>query len=52
MLKQINELKDGKCIVVASLGDLEKRFEGDYCEKLKIVFMAIPSTYEIKGYIQ
>ena len=48
-LKTIEELKNGECQVITDKG---KTFHGFYSEEYKCVFFAIPSTYEIIGYIQ
>lgn len=49
MLKQMNQLKDGKCKVHTKQGEI---FDGFYNEKLKVVFFTIPYHYEIVGYEQ
>ena len=46
---QIEDLKDGECQVITEGG---KIFHGHYSEEYQCVFFAIPSTYEIIGYIQ
>lgn len=52
-MKQMNELVEGNCLVVArSGGETTKEFKGNYNKKLDIVFMCVPSHYEILGYIQ
>ena len=51
-IKTLNDLVEGKCIVVTSSGDTVKEFEGYYDKKLNLVFMCIPSHYEIQSYIQ
>jgi hypothetical protein len=48
-LKQIEDLKEGECKVITKQG---KVFHGYFRESLNCVFFAIPSTYEIIGYIQ
>lgn len=48
-LKTIEQLKDGKLQVVTKQG---KIFTGSYSKEHQCVFFAIPSTYEIIGYIQ
>jgi hypothetical protein len=48
-MKKIEELKHGECKVITKQG---KEFHGFYNEKFNCVFFAIPSTYEIIGYIQ
>jgi len=54
MLKQIGELKEGKCQVLtkSKFDGKEKIFDGTYVAKYPAVFFAIPSTYEIIGYYQ
>lgn len=47
--RTIEELKHGDCQVVVKGG---KIFHGFYSEEYNCVFFAIPSTYEIIGYIQ
>ncbi len=51
-MKRKEELKNGKCIVVAEAKGIRKEFEGEYVEKFNLVFMAIPSHYKVIGYIQ
>jgi len=52
-LKQINELKDGECKVIAvNTHGREIEFEGTFNSKLRTVFYVIPSDYKILGYIQ
>lgn len=52
-LKQISELKDGECKVIAiNTFRREMEFVGTYNSKLQTVFYVIPSSYEIIGYIQ
>lgn len=51
-LKTIKQLKNGKCITVASNGFDTKRFESVYDERLQIVFFAMPQRYKVLGYIQ
>ena len=48
-MKKIEELREGDCQVVTKQG---KIFHGYFSEKYPCVFFAIPSTYEIIGYIQ
>ena len=48
-LKQIEDLKEGKCKVITKQG---KVFHGYFRKSLNCVFFAIPSTYKIIGYIQ
>lgn len=51
-LKTIEQLIEGKCIVVATDGIKTRHFNGEYVEKFSAVFFAISSHYEILGYIQ
>lgn len=51
-LKTIEELKHGKCQVVTKYIHGIKIFDGFYDSKYPCVFFAIPSTYEVIGYIQ
>ena len=51
-LKDISQLVDGDCIVVAEFLGREKHFKGIFNEDKRIIFFAIPSTYKILGYIQ
>lgn len=52
-LKQINDLKDGKCKVIAvNTSGREIEYEGTFVSELKTVFYVIPSEYEILGFIQ
>lgn len=48
-LKQIEDLKEGECKVITKQG---KIFHGYFSEEYPCVFFAIPSNYEIIGYIQ
>lgn len=48
-LKQIEQLKEGNCKVITKQG---KIFNGYFRKSLNCVFFAIPSNYEIIGYIQ
>ena len=52
-MKNINELKEGKCIVIAedTTGKI-KRYEGSYNLKFEVVFFCIPNNYKILGYEQ
>lgn len=50
--ENFKELKAGKCKVVATNGREERLFEGSFDDKLKVLFFAIPSTWEVIGYIQ
>lgn len=52
MLKTIEQLKDGDCTVITKFNNQTKEFHGSFSEKFKCVFFAIPSSYEIVGYIQ
>lgn len=52
MLKQCNELKAGKCIVVYELNGIQKETEGSYNDKFRLVFMCIPESAKVIGYIQ
>jgi hypothetical protein len=47
-MKTINELIHGECTVVTDHGN----FHGSYNSQLKCIFFAIPSNYQIIGYIQ
>lgn len=52
-LKQIGELKDGDCKVIAiNTYGREEEFEGTYNSKLRTVFYVMPSGCKILGYIQ
>lgn len=51
-MKKMNELQQGKCTVVAKCGEETNHFNGEYDEALNVVFFAIPSRYEIIGYLQ
>jgi hypothetical protein len=51
-MKTIEELKEGDCTVITKNGGNIKEFHGSYSEKWNCVFFAIPSTYEIIGYLQ
>ena len=51
-LKVIEQLKEGKCKVVTKYIHGIKIFDGVYDSKYPCVFFAIPSTYEVIGYIQ
>jgi len=53
-LKQFKDLKEGECKVVTKnkFHNQTKVFDGYFRESLNCVFFAIPSTYEIIGYIQ
>ncbi len=51
-MKKIQELKEGKCTVIANNVAENKEFEGYYNSNLNLVFFTIPSTYQIVGYIQ
>lgn len=47
-MKTIDELKQGDCQVITNYG----QFHGYFSKEHKCVFFAIPSHYEILGYIQ
>lgn len=51
-MKRKEELKEGKCTVIAKneIGVIE--FEGYFNSNFNLVFFTIPSTYQIVGYIQ
>lgn len=51
-LKSFNELLEGNCIIIIKNIHGEKCFNGYFREKFNCLFFAIPSTYEIIGYIQ
>ena len=51
-MKKFEELKEGKCTVIAENVLGTKEFNGYYNSELNVVFFAIPSTYKILGYIQ
>jgi len=48
-MKTIEQLKHGECTIITKQG---KTFHGFYSDEYQCVFFAIPSTYEIIGYIQ
>lgn len=52
MLKDLTQLIQGDCIVIARDGDREKDFKGVYSESARAVFFTIPAHYEIVGYVQ
>lgn len=51
-MKCLQELKAGKCKVVARSENNTKRFDGTYDDKLNLVFFTIPDYYKIIGYEQ
>ena len=51
-MKTKQELKEGKCKVIAKNVSGTKEFDGYYNSDLDVVFFAIPCTYKILGYIQ
>lgn len=51
-MKTIDQLHHGDCIVVTKYIHGQKEFHGFYSDEYECVFFAIPSTYEIIGYIQ
>ncbi len=51
-MKAMKELQQGKCTVVAKFIEETNHFNGVYDESLNVVFFAIPSRYEIIGYLQ
>ena len=52
MLKQVRDLTDGDCVVVAKSADQIKHFKGVYDEMKRVVFFAVPSHFEVVGYLQ
>lgn len=51
-LKTIEELHEGDCKVITKYEHGKKEFHGYYSKEHNCVFFAIPSTYEIIGYVQ
>jgi hypothetical protein len=51
-MKTINELKDGKCVVIAEKNGVVKKFAGHFVSKYPAVFFTIPADYKILGYEQ
>lgn len=47
-LKQVNQLKDGDCVVVTE----RKRYNGFYNSEFGVVYFCIPYGEKIIGYIQ
>ncbi len=50
--KQMNELHEGPCTVIARCGEQEKHFKGHFAADLQVVFFAMPDRFEVVGYIQ
>lgn len=51
-LLSMDDLKEGKCVAVASNGKLTQAFKATYSKKYRTVFFAIPRNYKVLGYKQ
>ncbi|AQQ55369.1 hypothetical protein [Planococcus lenghuensis] len=51
-LKTMEELRDGKCLIVATRSGITARFNAHYDRGLEVVFCVMPDTYRIIGYEQ